>query len=183
MRGKRVGRDWMAPVARRSWPRERRRVHVRRKVRREREGPRGLLKEWREEVAEEEGGWWVGDAVGASRSERVPVRRRARVEVMATMETCVAAELEGGAVRGGGYRVPIMVPRLLMNASPGPVTRKNPPARNHMVGSARKWRVSMFRSHAFLRISSSSRARLASASRRWCSWSSFEGRPGSSMVP
>lgn len=31
-----------------------------------------------------------------------------------------------------------MVPRLLMKASPGPVTRKNPPARNHMVGSARK---------------------------------------------
>lgn len=96
----------MAPEARRSWPRERRRVHVRRKVRREREGRVGLLKEWKEEVEEECGcwwwWWWVGGVDGASRSERVPVRRRARVEVMATMETCVAAELEGGADRGGG---------------------------------------------------------------------------------
>lgn len=40
--------------------------------------------------------------VGARRSERVPVRRRAMVEVRATMETCVAGELEGGmGVEGG----------------------------------------------------------------------------------
>lgn len=41
--------------------------------------------------------------VGASRSERVPVRRRARVEVRATMETWVAGELELGieGVEGG----------------------------------------------------------------------------------
>ena len=40
--------------------------------------------------------------MGARRSERVPVSRRARVEVRATMETCVAGELELGiGVEGG----------------------------------------------------------------------------------
>ena len=79
---------------------------MRRKVRREREKGAGLEREWREEEADEGrrvGGWWVGVAgEGASRSQRAPVRRRARVEVVATMETCVAAELEGGAASGGG---------------------------------------------------------------------------------
>ena len=51
-----------------------------------------------------------------------------------------------------------MVPKLLMKASPGPVARKNPAIRNHMVGSVRKRRVSAFNSQVFLRSSSSSRA-------------------------
>jgi hypothetical protein len=61
---------------------------------------------------------------GARRSVRVPKRIRATVEVMATTETCVAAVV-GMWVgsRVGGYRVPIMVPRLVMKASPGPVYR------------------------------------------------------------
>ena len=45
-------------------------------------------------------------------SERVPVTMRATVEVMATMETCVAAVV-GRDVSGvvmGGYRVPMIVP-------------------------------------------------------------------------
>lgn len=43
------------------------------------------------------------------------------VEVIATMETWVAAEvgMRFGS-RVGGYRVPIMVPKFVMNASPGP---------------------------------------------------------------
>jgi hypothetical protein len=55
-------------------------------------------------------------------SVSVPNRIRATVEVIATIETCVAAEvgtLEGSVV--GEYRVPMMVPRLVMNASPGPL--------------------------------------------------------------
>ena len=39
--------------------------------------------------------------VGARISVSVPVRRRAKVEVMAMMETCVAALLEGGGSKGG----------------------------------------------------------------------------------
>ena len=59
---------------------------------------------------------------GARRSVRVPKRIRATVEVIATMETCVAAVvgIRVGS-RVGGYRVPIMVPKLVMKASPGPV--------------------------------------------------------------
>lgn len=60
--------------------------------------------------------------VGASRSVRLPKRRRAMVDVMATMETWVAAEV--GMTVGfiiGGYRVLMIVPRFVMNASPGPV--------------------------------------------------------------
>ena len=61
-----------------------------------------------------------------------------------------------------------MVPRLLMKASPGPVVRKKPAARSHIVGSVRKMRVSAFRTRVFLRVSESvgSEAREdASASR------------------
>ena len=98
----------------------------------------------------------LGGMAGASRSESVPVTRRARVDVSAMIETCVAAELEGGAKEGGAYSVVITVPRLLMKASPGPVTRKKPAARNHIVWSPRKRRVSALRSHLFWRSSSSS---------------------------
>ena len=88
------------------------------------------------EIVRRRDGWWCVSAVGARRSERVPVARRARVDVMATIETFVAGELErGGPGEGGGYRVARMVPRLLMKASPGPVTRKKPAARSHIVGS------------------------------------------------
>jgi hypothetical protein len=47
---------------------------------------------------------------------------RATVEVMATIETCVAAVViifEGSLI--GGSRVPIMVPRLVKKVSPGPI--------------------------------------------------------------
>lgn len=47
-----------------------------------------------------------------------------------------------------------MVPRLLMKASPGPVVRKNPDARSHIVGSVRKRRVSVLRRRVFLKASS-----------------------------
>ena len=43
-----------------------------------------------------------------------------------------------------------MVPRLLMKASPGPVVRKKPRARSHIVGSVRKMRVSALRRSIFL---------------------------------
>jgi len=59
---------------------------------------------------------------------------RATVDVNATMEMCVAAEVgmtDGSAE--GGYNVPMMVPKLFMKASPGPETRKNPPASHYMV--------------------------------------------------
>ncbi len=52
---------------------------------------------------------------------RVPKRIRAAVDVTATIETCVAAVVGirfGSAY--GGYKVPMMVPKLVMNASPGP---------------------------------------------------------------
>ena len=49
-----------------------------------------------------------------------------------------------------------MVPKLLMNVSQGPVARKNPAMKNHMVGSVRKRRVSAFKSQVFFRSSSSS---------------------------
>ena len=90
--------------------------------------------------------------MGARRSDSVPVARRAKVDVMATMETWVAGEFDGGGpAEGGGYRVERIVPRLLIKASPGPVTRKKPAARSHIVGSRRKRRVSVFRSQNFLR--------------------------------
>lgn len=95
--------------------------------------------------------------VGARRSLRVPVSSRARVEVKATMDTFVAGELEGGMETEGGYRVWIIVPRLLMKASPGPVVRKKPAVRSHIVGSVRKMRVSVFKSMVFLRAVSESR--------------------------
>ena len=41
-----------------------------------------------------------------------------------------------------------------MKASPGPVVRKKPEARSHIVGSARKRRVSVLRRKVFLRASS-----------------------------
>ena len=51
----------------------------------------------------------------------VPKIIRATVDVIATMDTCVAADVGTIAMTGcGGYRVPIMVPRLVMKASPGP---------------------------------------------------------------
>ena len=86
----------------------------------------------------------------------MPVNSRASVEVRATMETCVAGEFDGGMGVEGGYRVWMMVPRLLMKASPGPVVRKKPAARSHSVGSVRKMRVSVFRSMFFLRTLSDS---------------------------
>ncbi len=87
-RGKRPGCVWVREEARRSWPREKRRVLVRRKVRRE--TVMGFL-----------GALGEGE-VGARRSLRVPVRRRARVERRAMMETWVAGELEGGMAAEGG---------------------------------------------------------------------------------
>ena len=76
---------------------------------------------------------WFEGATGARTSESVPVIKRASVEVMATIETWVAGEVLVETC--AGVRVSIMVPRLLMKASPGPVTRKKPPASHHMVGS------------------------------------------------
>lgn len=42
------------------------------------------------------------------------------VDVNATMETCVAADVLSAGFALGGYKVPIIVPRFVMNASPGP---------------------------------------------------------------
>ena len=44
-----------------------------------------------------------------------------------------------------------------MKASPGPVVRKKPAARSHIVGSVRNMRVSVFKSMVFLRAESESR--------------------------
>ena len=52
--------------------------------------------------------------------------------------------------------MPMMVPRLLMKASPGPVVRKKPLARNHIVGSVRKMRVSTLSRRVFLNLESES---------------------------
>lgn len=125
--------------------------------------------------------WLPGDgAEGARRSVSVPKRRRANVDVIATIETCVAAVV--GTVAGGefgGYRVPMIVPKFVMNASPGPCyicqmcaerlerqnlpdTKKNPMASHHIVLSFRNRLVSPFNSHAFFLASSSSCA-LASS--------------------
>lgn len=90
------------------------------------------------------------EEVGARRSLNVPVSSLARVDVRATMDTCVAGEFDGGMEAEGGYRVWIIVPRLLMKASPGPVVRKKPAARSHIVGSVRKMRVSVFKTMVFL---------------------------------
>ena len=81
-------------------------------------------------------GW--GDVGGARRSVIVPVRRRARVDMMATIETCVAAVVRfavspSSVAVAAGYSVPMIVPRLLIKASPGPVTRKKPAASHHIV--------------------------------------------------
>lgn len=75
-------------MARRSWPREKRKVAVRRNIIRE-----AVQRRW----------FLLGEEVGARRSVRVPVARRARVEVRATMETCVAGLFDGGGPgeRGG----------------------------------------------------------------------------------
>lgn len=58
---------------------------------------------------------WV--AFGAKKSVRDPVRRRAIVEVRATVVTCVDGRPAGGGALGGydgGVNVWMMVPRLLM---------------------------------------------------------------------
>ena len=123
---------------------------------------------------------WCDCATGARMSESVPVAKRARVEVMATMDTWVAGEVLVATL--AGVSVSIMVPRLLMKASPGPVTRKKPAASHHMVGSIMKRRVSSFRSHVFLRASSSAFAFRRSASD--CRKSKVESdRSCVSMVP
>lgn len=81
-----MGVFWTRPEARRAWPREKRRVEIRRNVTRDTVHAR----------------WLEGEVVGARRSERVPVSRRAMVEVVATIETCVAGEFELGiGVEGG----------------------------------------------------------------------------------
>lgn len=138
----------MVGVARRSWPREKRRVLDRRRVMRDlaRGGFAGLLVV----VVVVD----VGE--GARRSLRAPVRMRAKVEERAMTETWVAGEFDGGMGVEGGYRVGIMVPTLLMKASPGPVVRKKPAAMSHMAGSVRKRRVSVLSSMVFLRAMSES---------------------------
>ena len=70
-----------------------------------------------------------------------------------------------------------MVPRLLMNASPGPVVRKKPAARSHIVGSVRKMRVSTLR-RDFLRARSEGR-------RSWglLLWREVVERVGGESVP
>ena len=62
------------------------------------------------------GGEWSEDEVGAKRSESVPVRSRATVEVRAIIETCVEGRPAGGEeyIRWTGVSVGMMVPRLLM---------------------------------------------------------------------
>jgi len=60
--------------------------------------------------------------VGAKRSVKVPKSSRAMVDVIATIDTWVAAEV--GTVVGlitGGYKVLMMVPRFVIKVSPGPV--------------------------------------------------------------
>ena len=83
-------------VARRSCPREKRRVLVRRNDIRE------TVKVF---LFAPTSGLVVVVVVGASRSLKVPVSSRASVEVRATMETCVAGEFDGGMEADGGYRV------------------------------------------------------------------------------
>lgn len=90
----------------------------------------------------------------------MPDSSRATVDVMATMETCVAGDVDARfrdaeVSSGAGYNVPIIVPRLFMNESPGPETRKNPAARHHMVGSVKKRWVSELSSIVFFRASAS----------------------------
>lgn len=84
-------------------------------------------------------GGLLGSERGAKKSESVPVRRRAKVEVSAMMETCVdAVPAGGGPWKCLGVNVGMIVPRLLMYASPGPVRRKKPAASSHIVRSVRK---------------------------------------------
>jgi len=81
-------------------------------------------------------GCWVAGE-GARRSVRVPVRRRVAVLERAMMETWVAGEVEEESKRwtvvGGGERDLSTVPMLLMKASPGPIIKKKPKAKSHMV--------------------------------------------------
>ena len=99
-REKREGWFWIRPEARRTWPRERRRaVRIRKKIR---EMEKGLLVSLggREE-RELERDWFGWPVVGGAKmSVRVPNAMRAMVEVMATMETWVAAEVVGGVFGG-----------------------------------------------------------------------------------
>lgn len=85
-----MGIDCTRPEARRIWPREKSRVERRRNV-------NLLIVHLR---SEEES--LAGEVAGARRSERVPVRSRAMVDVRATMETWVAGELALGTVEEGG---------------------------------------------------------------------------------
>ena len=91
-------------------------------------------------------------AFGPKRSESDPASSRASVEVEAMMETCVEVEFDAGMCWGGGYSESRIVPKLLIYVSIGPVTKKKPAARNHMVGSVRKFRVSALRSQVFFRM-------------------------------
>ena len=87
--------------------------------------------------------------MGARRSERVPVKRRAKVEVRAIMLTWVAGVREEGVVVVVGGRVRRSVPTLFMYVSPGPLVRKKPRVRAHIVGSVRKRRVEVLRRLVF----------------------------------
>ena len=68
------------------------------------------------------------------------------------------------------------MPTLLMKASPGPVVRKNPPARRYIVGSVRKMRVSVLRRNVFL-------AAVSGASRGLLLWSEEGELAVGVMVP
>lgn len=71
-------------VARKRYPRDRMRAEGRRRVRRERVGR--VEVDWAD--AEALGCWgWMEEVVGAKRSERNPVRRRATVDVRAMIVT------------------------------------------------------------------------------------------------
>lgn len=109
MRWKSGGVAWTAGVARRRKPRLRRKADGRRKNRREKEMWCEEVDVWdwrlagreREEVEEE----------GANKSDRVPVMRRARVDVRANIVTWVEGRPAGGeAWREEGVSVGIIVP-------------------------------------------------------------------------
>lgn len=89
------GCDWISPDARRIWPAERSRADERRRVMREM---------WKDDRV---------DGDGERRSDRVPVRIRARVEVRATMEMWVAGVVVVVVVDEsleGDSREPMIVP-------------------------------------------------------------------------
>ena len=71
-----------------------------------------------------------------------------------------------------------IVPRLLMKASPGPVVRKNPEARSHIVGSVRKRRVSVLRTRVFFRAEEE-----VGRSEGLLPWNEDVERAGGEMVP